>query len=57
MGFGTTLGSVQLTLNVENELGSIGANTPYVLIAGTGSTSNTGGASGNQYNRPSRWAT
>jgi hypothetical protein len=47
--FDTSVASVQLTLNVQNEPGIIAANTPYVLIAGTGSTSNTGGISGGQY--------
>ena len=49
IAFGTGTGSVQFTLNMENEPAIVPANTPYVLIAGTGATSDTGGVSGGQY--------
>jgi fibronectin-binding autotransporter adhesin len=50
VAFGTdSVGSVKLTLNVQNEPAIIAAYTPYTLIAGTGSTSITPGSSTGQY--------
>ena len=49
VAFGTDVGSVKLTLNVQNEPAIVGAYTTYTLIAGTGTTSTTGGTSGGQY--------
>jgi fibronectin-binding autotransporter adhesin len=49
VSFGTSVASVSLTLNVQNEPAVISAYTPYVLIAGTGVTTDTGGVSGGQY--------
>ena len=47
--FGSAVASVQLTLNVQNEPAIVAAYTPYVLIAGTGVTTDVGGVSGGQY--------
>ncbi len=41
--------SVSLTLNLQNETAFIAANTPYILIAGTGITSTAAGTSTGQY--------
>jgi hypothetical protein len=49
ISFGTAVGSVKLALNLQNEPAIVAAYTPYVLIAGTGVTTDTGGASGGQY--------
>jgi hypothetical protein len=49
ISFGTGVGSVQLTLNLQNQPAIVSAFTPYVLIAGTGSTTDTSGVSGGQY--------
>ena len=49
ISFGTATGSVRLTLNLQNEPAIVPSNTPYVLFAGTGVTTDTGGVSGGQY--------
>jgi hypothetical protein len=49
ISFGTGVASVQLTLNVQNEPAIIPAFTPYVLFAGTGTTSTAPGLSTGQY--------
>ena len=49
ISFGLSTGSVQLTLNIQNQPAIIAAFTPYVLIAGTSSTSTTPGTSTGQY--------
>ena len=49
ISFGTGTDSVQLTLNLQNEPAIVPPYTPYVLIAGTGVTTNSGGMSGGQY--------
>jgi fibronectin-binding autotransporter adhesin len=49
VSFGTGTGSVQLTLNLQNEPAIVPAYTPYVLIAGTGVTTDSAGMSGGQY--------
>lgn len=48
IGFDTAAGSVQLTLNLQNESGIIAENTAYVLIAGT-VASGGGGSNDSQY--------
>jgi len=49
VAFGTGVNSVQFTLNLQGEPAIIAANTPYVLIAGTGLTTDSNGVSGGQY--------
>jgi autotransporter-associated beta strand protein len=49
IAFGSGMGSVDLTLNLQNEPSIVAANTPYVLFSGTGLTTNTSGVSGGQY--------
>jgi hypothetical protein len=50
IGFGTdNVGSVKLTLNLQNEPAIVANGTTYTLIAGTGSTSTTPGSSTGQY--------
>jgi fibronectin-binding autotransporter adhesin len=50
IAFGTdATGSVKFTLNLENEPAIVANGTTYTLIAGTGSTSTTIGASTGQY--------
>jgi fibronectin-binding autotransporter adhesin len=44
-----SVGSVKLSLNMQNEPAIVAANTLYTLIAGTGSTSITAGSSTGQY--------
>jgi hypothetical protein len=48
ISFGSGQGSVQFTLNLQNEPALISAYTPYVLIAGVGA-SGGGGVDGSQY--------
>jgi fibronectin-binding autotransporter adhesin len=50
VSFGTTANSVALTLNLQNTAAPLGpSGTPFVLFAGTGSTSTATGLSTGQY--------